>query len=729
MSKIVSTKLPPFPVTNPELLTQWHPEKNAGLDPHSITAGSIQKVWWRCAKDPSHEWQAIVCNRARKGKGCPYCARQITDPNESLAVLFPALMRQWHPTKNEGLDPTTISTGSARRVWWRCEVDPSHEWERFVFTRTKDDRGCPYCDGRIASEKNSLATVFPEIASQWHPARNGSLTPYDVTCKSGKKVWWRCATCMYEWSAIVKNRTHLKSLCPLCSKDNATIQVKKNRLQKLEDFLPDYEYDASDGLFLNYEQTQTIFRSYLKIESESKSIDSLFSPRNITKIVYAPYYQRNYVWDKDKASYFIESILIGTEIPPLIFYESSNGYEVIDGRQRFETLKRFHDDQLLLTKKGLRLLGPLQKSSFHDLSSDLQEAFFDTKIRIVKFTVVDELKFDPRLQDMLKKEIFRRYNSGITPLRRAEVEKAIYIHDEPTNYLRKQFDRNRFVYQAFLSLFFSEKDRQNEVDPFTIEKALHEVRFLLISPEMPIMATRRKDAFEQFYSYYVERIGDIQAVYRSFVAIVQSLLDIKKFLEGNGIEGNRYCYECLYWALAVLTKEGLSPAELTSDSALNELRALFQEHSSVFFAPLGSIFFNKEFLARYTAMAEHLEKKFGLSLSPYMRQTTEERQRLRKEMSTEQSADMVLAETFVRIEKTEAIPYTIDDICRLMLRGRFIVRPAYQRGEVINKAKSSAIIESIILGIKLPPLYIYKRDDGVMEVVDGQQRLLSITTS
>ncbi len=54
------------------------------------------------------------------------------------------------------------------------------------------------------------------------------------------------------------------------------------------------------------------------------------------------------------------------------------------------------------------------------------------------------------------------------------------------------------------------------------------------------------------------------------------------------------------------------------------------------------------------------------------------------------------------------------------------VRPVYQRGEVINKAKSSAIIESILLGIKLPPLYIFKREDGVMEVIDGQQRLLSI---
>ena len=80
----------------------------------------------------------------------------------------------------------------------------------------------------------------------------------------------------------------------------------------------------------------------------------------------------------------------------------------------------------------------------------------------------------------------------------------------------------------------------------------------------------------------------------------------------------------------------------------------------------------------------------------------------------------------LRIDKQEAIPHTIDDICRMMLKGKFIVRPVYQRGEVINRVKSSAIIESILLGIKLPPLYVFRRDDGVCEVVDGQQRILSI---
>ena len=59
-------------------------------------------------------------------------------------------------------------------------------------------------------------------------------------------------------------------------------------------------------------------------------------------------------------------------------------------------------------------------------------------------------------------------------------------------------------------------------------------------------------------------------------------------------------------------------------------------------------------------------------------------------------------------------------------RIKFLVRPSYQRSEVINLLKASAIIESILLGINLPPIFIFKRLDGVSEVIDGQQRLLTI---
>src|SRR5690606_8859849 len=102
-------------------------------------------------------------------------------------------------------------------------------------------------------------------------------------------------------------------------------------------------------------------------------IESLFTVRNLSRIDYKPYYQRNYVWDINKASYFIESIILGTEIPPLIFFNSGENTEIIDGRQRFETIKLFMDDEIKLKRKGLYTLKHLDSFSFSTLAEHIRD--------------------------------------------------------------------------------------------------------------------------------------------------------------------------------------------------------------------------------------------------------------------------------------------------------------------------------------------------------------------
>ena len=41
-------------------------------------------------------------------------------------------------------------------------------------------------------KENSLASVNPELAKQWHPIKNGNFTPSRLSAGSHKKVWWKC---------------------------------------------------------------------------------------------------------------------------------------------------------------------------------------------------------------------------------------------------------------------------------------------------------------------------------------------------------------------------------------------------------------------------------------------------------------------------------------------------------------------------------------------------------
>ncbi|PSU67867.1 DUF262 domain-containing protein [Photobacterium phosphoreum] len=94
---------------------------------------------------------------------------------------------------------------------------------------------------------------------------------------------------------------------------------------------------------------------------------------------------------------------------------------------------------------------------------------------------------------------------------------------------------------------------------------------------------------------------------------------------------------------------------------------------------------------------------------------------------SEQEAKLKLGElSSLRVQKPDASLIPIFDLSVELCSNRYLIRPSYQRQEKINIYKASAIIESIILGINLPPLFIYKNKQNVKEVIDGQQRLLSI---
>jgi predicted Zn-ribbon and HTH transcriptional regulator len=69
----------------------------------------------------------------------------------------------------------------------------------------------------------SLAIKNPELIDEWHPELNGSLTPYNVSYGSQKKVWWICGTNpSHVWSAQIEAR-HRGSKCPYCSGKKASI--------------------------------------------------------------------------------------------------------------------------------------------------------------------------------------------------------------------------------------------------------------------------------------------------------------------------------------------------------------------------------------------------------------------------------------------------------------------------------------------------------------------------
>ena len=126
--------------------------------------------------------------------GCPKCAGKAPKTDTDYHELAAKRGYQW-------LGPPVPRV--IHKTRWRCRN--GHEWES-RYNDISTGYGCPACAGKAVTALNNLGVVHPEIAAEWHPTKNGTLTPDTVQRSSHKSVWWRCKTCRSDWQMSVNMR-------------------------------------------------------------------------------------------------------------------------------------------------------------------------------------------------------------------------------------------------------------------------------------------------------------------------------------------------------------------------------------------------------------------------------------------------------------------------------------------------------------------------------------------
>ncbi|MBD1219342.1 MAG: DUF262 domain-containing protein [Aphanizomenon flos-aquae Clear-A1] len=75
---------------------------------------------------------------------------------------------------------------------------------------------------------------------------------------------------------------------------------------------------------------------------------------------------------------------------------------------------------------------------------------------------------------------------------------------------------------------------------------------------------------------------------------------------------------------------------------------------------------------------------------------------------------------------TEQARYPLDSIPTMLDSKKYILDPEYQRRKRWDDARKSKLIESFIMNVPIPPIFLYEIDYSIYEVMDGQQRLTAI---
>lgn len=480
-----------------------------------------------------------------------------------------------------------------------------------------------------------------------------------------------------------------------------------------------------------------IFKTHLKIDNSVKSIAHTFlNDRYASRIDYAPYFQRKYVWDSEKASYFIESILLGTEIPPIVLFDDGLKNEVIDGRQRYETIKRFLENKFALDGKGLKSLTGFVDLHYSELPDQIKSEFKNTKIRILQFSIVNEPSLTSEQEDKVKKEIFKRYNSGIIALKQQEIDRAAYINDPLVHAFKDQLENNKTLLNKCQSVLMP-KRKQSMNDRDKINYILSRVRTVLSMRYIPIQsyagASSKSDVIRNYMLLKVEK-EPISDTLTSFVKIIDKLFAIRNvFVSINSpIADNNLFFEVMYWGLSIVLNfepekfDSLDENKIVMDIVQCSDIPIFWNNISIEKNDFNMVFFStgshyyKSILNRYTFIANYLGNETKIDFSSKIKNKSAFDQIMSQTPTVEQFKDF-------KLSKTDPVSATVYDILTDVKSSNFIIRPDYQRSEVANNIqKASYLMESIMLGIRIPPIFIFRRSDNVSEVIDGQQRLLSI---
>lgn len=264
--------------TDKDLILDWDYKKNGDLLPSMVIRGSNKKVWWQC-RTCGNEWEANISSRTINGSGCPRCARRFKTSLQEMQLFYyikkyfvgaisgfsdkdngiteidvyiPELKigveydgQKWHQNIERdrkkdlicdkcGINLIRIREPKCPKYESSCYFIEINNMSKLCFSNAISetlkilgvsnididlDRDLPEIRNLITYTKvcNSIAELYPDIATEWHPTKNGNFTPSSVTPQSDEKVWWKCSKCNNEWITSVATRVRGCG-CPECGK-------------------------------------------------------------------------------------------------------------------------------------------------------------------------------------------------------------------------------------------------------------------------------------------------------------------------------------------------------------------------------------------------------------------------------------------------------------------------------------------------------------------------------
>lgn len=227
-----------------------------------------------------------------------------------------------------------------------------------------------------------------------------------------------------------------KSLLKLQLKEDKLTIIEKSialedDIDQIKELLEEFLVQLNPNQQFGSEDTETDDDDYetpydpdkIRVDTKNFSLHQIYDMISRGDINLTPDFQRNLVWDNQRKSRLIESILMRIPLPMFYFAQDEEGrISVVDGLQRLSTIRDFMDNKFQLRK--LEYLGEKCDGKVYT-HKDTSKAIDAKYYRWFNMTQITVNVIDPSSPFKLKYDIFRRINTGGQPLNAQEIRNCL----------------------------------------------------------------------------------------------------------------------------------------------------------------------------------------------------------------------------------------------------------------------------------------------------------------
>ena len=174
----------------------------------------------------------------------------------------------------------------------------------------------------------------------------------------------------------------------------------------------------------------------ISLETKPLSLEQIIGRIKRKTLDLHPPFQRAFIWDETKQSRLIESLMLRIPLPMFYFSADINEhYQVVDGLQRLNTIYDFIEKKKSFKLKNLEFWKEHENKTFTELEPYLQNRILETTLQV---TIIN-----PSTPENVKRNVFKRINTGGYPLSAQEIRHALY-EGKSTELLKNLVDNKDF---------------------------------------------------------------------------------------------------------------------------------------------------------------------------------------------------------------------------------------------------------------------------------------------